>query len=438
KSISSSIPDKHLVWRMVQDHVKSDLLFAATEFGIFFTVDGGEKWMKLKGGMPTISIRDITIQRRENDLVAASFGRGFFILDDISPLREISKDKMEEEAFLLAGRDALWYSPRQRVNAMGASYYTAPNPEFGATFTYYLKDNMSTLKGERKKAEKKLAKEGGDIPFPGWDALEAERREEKPMVFLSIMDENGQVIRRINGATRKGLHRISWDLRYASKNAIRPSSRRGGGRFGGRGFGGWMAMPGTYTASLSKVVNGEVTQLTAPVEFKVVPLREKGALEGIAEKDVIAFRGEMQSLQQGISNATYMLNTSMNRANAMQTALSRMDKQDNALVSKVFALKSKLMDIDAMMSGNESKDEIGERSDPTIRSRMFTGFRGLMTTYGPTPNHRKSVEIAQAELKGLMPDLENIYNKEVPALEKALMDAGAPWIEGSKISGQEE
>ena len=86
KSIKGDIPDRTLVWRVVQDHVKPNLLFAATEFGIYFTGNGGEKWIKLKGGAPTISFRDLAIQRRENDLVGASFGRGFFVLDDYSPL----------------------------------------------------------------------------------------------------------------------------------------------------------------------------------------------------------------------------------------------------------------------------------------------------------------------------------------------------------------
>ncbi|MEM8888945.1 MAG: glycosyl hydrolase [Bacteroidota bacterium] len=437
ESISANIPDKHLVWRMVQDHVKKDLLFAATEFGIFFTLNGGERWMKLKGGVPTISFRDITIQRRENDLVAASFGRGFYILDDISPLREITEDKMDSEALLMAGRDALWYSPRSRVNAMGAGYYVAPNPEFGAVFTYYLKDNFTTIKGERKKKERELAKEGKDIPFPGWDALEAERREDKPAVILTIRDDKNRIVRRINAPARKGLHRVAWDLRYASKNTIRPSSgRRGGGGFRG-GFGGWMAMPGSYTATLSKVVDGEVSQIAGPVDFEVVPLREKGALKAIADKDRSSFQKQMESLQQSISTASYMLNNSMGRINAMQTALSRTDKEDNALVASVHDMQKQLEDINTEMNGNESKGEIGERTNPTIRSRMFVGFRGLMTTYGPTPNHRKSIEVATAEMKDLMPKLEKIFEEDLPALEKALMKAGAPWIEGTAMPKNE-
>ncbi|GAF91296.1 unnamed protein product, partial [marine sediment metagenome] len=87
RSIRGNIPNRTLVWRIVQDHVNSNLLFAATEFCIYFTIDGGKKWIKLAGGVPTISFRDLAIQRREDDLIGASFGRGFYIFDDYSVLR---------------------------------------------------------------------------------------------------------------------------------------------------------------------------------------------------------------------------------------------------------------------------------------------------------------------------------------------------------------
>jgi photosystem II stability/assembly factor-like uncharacterized protein len=108
-SIAGDLPDRHLVWRVVQDHVRSNLLFTATEFGIFFTVDGGTRWVKLSGDVPTISFRDLAIQRRENDLVGASFGRGFFVLDDYTALREIDEAALQEEALLFPTRRAWWY-----------------------------------------------------------------------------------------------------------------------------------------------------------------------------------------------------------------------------------------------------------------------------------------------------------------------------------------
>ena len=146
QSISSNIPDGTLVWRIVQDHVKPELIFAGTEFGIYFTINGGGRWIKLKGGVPTISFRDLAIQKHENDLVGASFGRGFFVFDDYSVLREISEQQLKQEATLFSTRKAWWYVPRSHLSfdnqkgSQGASHYVAPNPPFGAVFTYYLKD----------------------------------------------------------------------------------------------------------------------------------------------------------------------------------------------------------------------------------------------------------------------------------------------------------
>ena len=89
-NITGNLPDRHDVWSVIQDHVNGNLLFAGTEFGVFTSVDGGQRWVQLKGGMPPIQVRDMAVQKRENDLVLGTFGRGFYVLDDYSPLREIA------------------------------------------------------------------------------------------------------------------------------------------------------------------------------------------------------------------------------------------------------------------------------------------------------------------------------------------------------------
>ncbi|MEM6628987.1 MAG: glycosyl hydrolase [Bacteroidota bacterium] len=431
KSIAGNIPDRTLVWRVVQDHVKPELMFAATEFGIYVTLDAGNEWMKLTGGVPTISFRDLTIQRRENDLVAASFGRSFFILDDISVFREATEDAIGKEGKLFATRKALWYAPRSVVSSQGATHYTADNPPYGAVFTYHLAEGYKTAKSERKKAEKALTKEGKDIPFPGWDALDAEKQEEKTKIWLTVKDEAGKVVRRIAGSSSKGFHRVAWDLRYASQNGIRLG--RSYGSSGGRRFGGgMMATPGTYTATLSKQVGGVVTQLDDPITFEVVPLR-KGALEGAPIEEIIAFREEVESLQGGVAAAGYMLDNSMDKVKAMEVALARADNATPALFEQLHQVKSDLIAFETEVGGSPAKDEVGERNNPSIRSRMYTAMRGLSTTYGPTPNHMASLEIAQQEFAEMKPRLEKLANEAVPALEEAVKKAGAPWIEGQPL-----
>ena len=95
-SIAGDLPANGPVLAFAEDHVNPNLLFVGTEFGLFFTVDGGKKWIRLRTNLPTIPVRDLAIQERENDLVLATFGRGFYVLDDYSPLRQVTADVVPE------------------------------------------------------------------------------------------------------------------------------------------------------------------------------------------------------------------------------------------------------------------------------------------------------------------------------------------------------
>lgn len=429
KSISSNIPDRHLVWRTVQDHVKPELLFAATEFGVYFTLDGGEKWIELTGGMPTISFRDITIQRTENDLVAASFGRGFFVLDDYSVLRDISEEKLEEEGALFAGRDALWYVPRSVVSSQGAAPYAADNPAFGAVFTYHLKESLGTLKSERKKAEKALEKDGKDVAFPDWETLAAERQQAAPKVWLTIKDSEGRVVKKVEGATSAGIHRTAWDFSYPSRRAVGLNERGGGGGWRNRGM---MAVPGTYTVTLSKQVDGKVTVLDGPMEFKVVPLRE-GALPGSSFEEIAAFRNEVEEMQMELSAVGSILEESTARVNAMQVALERSAVEPGQLDEQLHSLKQRMLTLNEQVNGDPAKEEIGESNPPGVQSRLYIAMRGLYSTYGPTATHRQSLEIAKEEFENLKSEVEDISTNAIPKMESALKAVGAPWIEGQAL-----
>ena len=423
-SIAGNIPDRHLVWRMVQDHVNPNLLFAATEFGIFFTVDGGNEWVELDGGAPTIAYRDITIQRQHDDLVAASFGRGFFVLDDISPLRAVSESALNQEAALISARDAFWYLPRSVEIDPGASFYTAENPDFGAMFTYYLKDGLSSKKADRIKSEKAID-EGEDIPFPGWDALDEEMRETPPYIRITIKDMDGRVVQRVKGSARKGMNRVNWDLRLPSKNVIELGQSYGGGGWFGGGF---MAVPGTYTATLSKGENGEVTDLSEPMEFDVVPLRE-GTLDGADYDEMVAFQNEVIELQQAITTFENTVEDHIDRVKAMQMAYSRADQEDAALEKRLHDTHMDLLELMEKLDGSEAKNEIGERNPPSPSDRMFVGIRAMFTSlYGPTGMHKDMIEIGNKEFNAMKGGLNSIANR-FAQFERQLTAIGAPPIE---------
>jgi photosystem II stability/assembly factor-like uncharacterized protein len=217
RSIAGDLPDTTIVWAIEQDHVEEDLLFAGTEFGVSFTPDGGDHWIELAGA-PTISFRDIEIQRRDNDLVGATFGRGFYVLDDYTALREIGSGALAQEATLFPVREAWWYVPlvpgqAEGQPSLGSSSFTAPNPPYGALFTYYLREEPKTAKEKRQAGEKELREKGADVPFPGWERLHTEALEKGPQVLLTVSDAEGRPVRRVVGPAKTGIHRVAWDLR---------------------------------------------------------------------------------------------------------------------------------------------------------------------------------------------------------------------------------
>ena len=246
-NITGNLPDRHDVWSIIQDHVNGDLLFAGTEFGLFVSVDGGTRWTQLKGGMPVIQVRDMTVQKRENDLVLATFGRGFYILDDYSALREVAAATLAEDARLFPLRDAYSYSLLGMAPAgtagLGplAGNWTAPNPPFGAVFTYSVAKAVA--------ADAKLV--------------------------LTISDDTGKQVRRLDLEKTPGLRRIAWNLRgdpAAAPAGGAPAAGGFGGGFGGGrgGGGGTPAAAGRYRAQIATLVGDKVTPVGPVQTFSVV------------------------------------------------------------------------------------------------------------------------------------------------------------------------
>jgi photosystem II stability/assembly factor-like uncharacterized protein len=433
-SIAGDLPDKHLVWRVVQDHVKADLLFAGTEFGIFFSVDGGSRWVRLEGGVPTISFRDLAIQRRENDLVGASFGRGFFVLDDYTALREVSEAALQEEALLFPVRRAWWYVERRPLGgeeraSQGAAYFIAPNPPFGATFTYYLEKDLKTKTEIRQEKEKPLIEAGEDTPFPGWDAVEAERREAKPRVELTVRDAGGNVVRRIEGPAKAGVHRVAWDLRFPDTRAIGPDADPEDAAEAS----GFLAAPGSYTVTLVKIVEGETTALAGPVSFEVERMRA-GALPGSSPEEAVAFWERLAAAQRVHTAATAATDQAFERTTSLGQALGRSRAAPNSLDAELHALDQELHDIDEALGGNRSRRVVGEPTVHAISHRLRAVSSGTrLSTYGPTATHRRSLEIAEGELEDVRQRLNALLVERLPALERKLQEAGAPWTPGQPL-----
>ena len=437
-SITGDLPERHLVWRLVQDHVNPNLLFAATEFGIFFTVDGGKDWTKLSGGVPTISFRDLAIQRRENDLVGASFGRSFYVLDDYTPLRSVSKKSLEQKAMLFPTRDAWWYIQQSPLGGdgpayQGDGYYVAKNPPFGAVFTYWLKEELQTREAVRQEKEKKLLKKKpmASTPFPGWKAVEAERREAKPAVVIAIRDEAGKPVRRITGPTKAGMHRISWDLRFPAQEAI--GTKRPPWMDPDEKPEGPLVPPGQYSATLFLQRDGKSEQIGDPVSFAVKPMT-KGALPGATPADVAAFWQRIETLRRGVTAARIAVERTEKLVKDLKEALDRTHSGPSALDDDFEKLRLAVDDVKTQLFGHQSHQAIGESIDDSVERRLRVALMGTgLSTYGPTPTHKASLEIAERMFERGRARLNALMQTDIPAFQKKLAEAGAPWTPGMVV-----
>lgn len=437
QSLRANLPDRTLVWRLVQDHVQPGLLFLGTEFGIYFTQTGGEEWTQLTGGLPTISFRDLAIQRREEDLVAASFGRGIYILDDISALRTAAPDQLAKGAALFPPRRAWWYVERPDLGFdggkgdQGAAYFTAENPPFGAVFTYYLPEDLKDRKTARRLAE---AEDGAQAAFPGWEQLELERTEPKPQVWLTVTADSGEVVRRVPGPAMAGFHRVAWDLRYPVPNVLQlvdppPPAFGGPPR-------GLLAAPGRYTVTLHSQVDGRVRSLADPQTFEVVPMG-RSTLAGAEPAAVAAFWRSYEDAVRRYSGMQSSLAALVARTERVQKLLSLSRVAGPEVDERYHALRKAIHAFDSEFNGSRSRQAPGEKTRPTPESRLSALALGIeRSTYGPTPTHRRDLDLVNAALDRMQPTLE-AHTGALSALVNELVAAGAPWLESEALPGDQ-
>ncbi len=432
-SVASDLPAGNVVWALAEDHVEPRLLFAGCEFGVYFTVDAGAHWIELTGGMPTIAVRDLVIQKRENDLVLATFGRGFYVLDDYTPLRHADAATLEAgSAVVFPVKDALAYIPSNPFGYsgkgfQGAAFYTADNPPYGAVLTYYLPETLKTRAQRRHDAEKKAVKKGDTPPYPSDDELRAEAREEKPTVVVTVSDADGNVVRRLTGPASKGIHRVAWNLRYPSST---PAGRGSGrGRRGGSA-GGPLAVPGTYSFSIAQVLDGVTTELAEPVQFTVRPL-DNATLPAADRDAMLAFYQKVARLQRAVMGAANVVSDTEARLEDIRTALFETPAAGQELTDRARALDRRLEDIRVALRGDRVVASHNEPTPPSIMSRVGSiVYAQYSTTSAPTTTMKDAYRIAGEQFTGVLADLRQLVAVDLAALEADMDAAGAPHTPG--------
>lgn len=430
-SIAGNLPENGTVHSIQQDHINPKLLFVGTEFGIFFSVDRGKIWTQLKSGIPDVAVRDIAIQERENDLVLATFGRGFYIMDDYTPLREVNKDFFDTTAYIFPIKDALMYVKRNRGGyGSGSNVYIAKNPAFGATFTYYMNESPKTLKEERRKKEKDLIKEKEPIPIPTMDEIRAEENEVKPHLIFTITDENGNVIRKLTKSPNKGINRIVWNLRYSSTGPVRikdgkydPFSMGGSGMY---------VLPGKYYISLSQYVRGEVTELVAPVEFTAKVLNNT-TIPAEDREELVAFQNKLAEMSRAIRGTEEFAENLMERIRYDKQAVQRTPGASIELMTSVEAVEGELDEILWKFNGERPKASREENwpAPPSINERLGSIIWTHWSSTSAVSQSQKDIyEILKEDFPAILADLKRIHDEVIPGIEKELEEIGAPWTPG--------
>jgi hypothetical protein len=425
-SISSNLPERGSVYCIKQDFVDPNLLFVGTEFGAYFSNDGGKNWTKLSG-LPTIAVYDLDIQQRENDLVAATFGRGFWVLDNYSPLRTLNKENLDKKAHIFPVKDALLYIPADPLGLegtgfQGANLWAAKNPEFGATFTLYIKDDYPTLKGARQEKEKALEGEKKAVSYPTFDELRKEQQEGDAQLVWIIRNDKGEEVRRLFSSPSKGISRMNWNLRYESTNAVNPSVDKNKNN-------GFLVPSGNYTVEISMVKDGTVTSLVEKTPFVVKGLNNQSLLA----KDPVelnTFRKEVADLTRRVSGTATQIGESKELLEQIEHVLLTYPGTDMKLLSETRALRLIYDECSIILWGDGLKTAKEFEALPGINGRLgIVEYSLYDNTAGVTNAQRSNKSIAEEEYNLLRTKFDD-YLKRLTALEKILDGLQIPYVKG--------
>jgi photosystem II stability/assembly factor-like uncharacterized protein len=434
-SIAGNLPERGSVWAIAEDFKNPDLLFAGTEFGLFFTINGGKRWIQMKGGMPTIAVRDLAIQKRETDLAVASFGRGFYILDDYSPLRSVTDAMLNQDVVLLSSaKPASIYIEERPLglpekSMQGDAYFTAPNPPAGATLTYYLKEEIKTKKKAREEKEKEEAKSGKDVFYPAWEELKEENREEEPAIVLTVSDDAGNIVRRITGPATAGFHRVSWDMRYPAANPTKLQPPAEESPFNPKPMGP-LTLPGSYKVSIAKRVDGVLTPIGEPQTLQANAIGVS-SLPSVDRKAMLDFERKTASLQRAVLGSIQAADEAQNQLDHLKKAIDDTPGADPKLGEEARTLINRLRDLRVALEGDPVLKKYNEPVAPAIVDRVETIVYGSWTaTSAPTGTHEQNYSIAADEFTTVLAQLRQLIEVDLKSLQDKVETAGAPWTPG--------
>ena len=390
-SITSNLPKNNFVWTIVEDHLNPNLLFVGTEFGMFYSLDAGSNWSKFKK-VPTIPIRDLEIHEGEDDLVAASFGRGFYIVDDYSPLREYSKPIESKVAHLFSVKSSYQYivaAPEK--TATGHNFFTSPNPPYGVKLSYYLGNSVQSKFEKRQRAESNKFKRGEIIDYPTAEKLEAEAKEKTPKIYLTITDSEGGVVRRISSNKNKGYHENYWDLRTFSLRNISEENNNSGP----------LVPPGSYNVHLEKFEDDKLEKLTDSYSFDIIQIGSKSSQK--EREHLFNFQLNFDKLITGVNKLVDQIDEAIEEIDGKIN--KSLNSSSESYLESLNRKKGEIMDLKMILTGTRSLNyaDVFSGSPPSVQRRLGNmSWELYNTTSKPTKTHEMTYEISKAKYEEVL------------------------------------
>jgi photosystem II stability/assembly factor-like uncharacterized protein len=366
-----------------QDLVNPQLLFVGTEFGLWVSLDGGAQWSAFKSGIPAAAVRDLAIHPRESDLIVATHGRGIFIVDDLTPLRALTRDVLASDAAFLPARPSVLVIPRGGQRFDGDADYAGESPSETAVITYYLKKRH--LIGDMK---------------------------------VEVYDGAGKLLQTLPGSKRRGINRVDWPMRLKGPK-LPPAANLVPNMYA---FVGPRTPEGEYTV---KLVKGKDT-FTGAFRLQPDPRNTHSA-----EDRAIQHR-TVRELYDRLTDLTYLVETMVDVESQADSAAARMKKGDalgarlTALSDRVEALRQELV---ATKEGRISGQE-------KLREKLGTLYGNVNGYDGrPTNSQIESTAALTGQLRAGESDFRALADKHVSAINAQLVARQLPPI---KVATREE
>lgn len=399
---------------VVEDPARRDLLFLGTETGLYVSLDGGKGWLHLSKTIPTASVMDLAIQEKEGDLVVGTHGRAVFVLDDLTPLRELTGEVPGKTLHLFTPPPARqhWRAAEDGVTGAGAGDFAGASRPYGALLTFSLNAPGLPAAGEEEPpARRGRGARGGDEgPDPS-----------RPRVAIRVTDAAGKLVRAFEAPARQGLNRVAWDL---GRDPWRRFPRAAdAGPLPERDASGPEVPPGDYTVTLrfrDAEASAKVTVLPDPRSGNTAAdwakrweaIERAGALEEKAAEAAIRIRrtrDDVASVEERLRR----------RGEALRDPAERRRAGEPPLAKEAAALKKALTERENVLW--TPPEEAGIPARTRVAQDVQTAARNVASSWAPpSPTHLERLRQAEARLTAYLAELDGFFAKDVAAFrEKA-------------------